>query len=89
MMNTDEKQRVGRYPGGKDRTKASDHAVFADKGIPFLFLGVGRHNYYHTPRDTASRINVGFYTQMVEASWQYAKRLDALCGANLQANHTD
>ena len=89
MTNTDEKQRVGRYPGNKDRTKVSDHAVFAEQGIPFLFLGVGRHNYYHTPRDTASRINVGFYTQMVEASWQYAKGLDALCGANLQADHTD
>lgn len=89
MTNTDEKQRVGRYPGSVDRTKVSDHAVFAEQGIPFLFLGVGRHNYYHTPRDTASRINVGFYTQMVEASWQYAKGLDALCGANLQADHTD
>ena len=89
MTNTDEKQRVGRYPGSVDRTKVSDHAVFAEQGIPFLFLGVGRHNYYHTPRDTASRINVGFYTQMVEASWQYAKGLDALCGANLQANQTD
>lgn len=86
MTNTDASLRVGRYPVATDRTKVSDHAIFAEQGIPFLFLGVGRHNYYHTPRDTASRINVAFYSTMVEASWQYAKGMDALCAENMQAD---
>ncbi|MFS1701779.1 M28 family peptidase [Alteromonas sp. AMM-1] len=86
MNNTDSALRVGRYPVATDRTKVSDHAIFAEQDIPFLFLGVGRHNYYHTPRDTASRINVAFYSTMVEASWQYAKGLDALCAESMQAD---
>ncbi|SHH28826.1 Peptidase family M28 [Marisediminitalea aggregata] len=89
MINTDAGYRVGRYPVKGDRTKVSDHAVFAERGIPFLFLGVGRHNYYHTPRDTASRINEGFYGRVVDASWRFLKGLDGLCGKELQANHTD
>ena len=79
MIATDEKRRVGRYPSLADRRKVSDHAAFAEQGIPFLFLGVGRHNYYHTPRDTASRVNQSFYGETVAIAWQYLQKLDALC----------
>ena len=79
MIATDEKRRVGRYPSLADRRKVSDHAAFAEQGIPFLFLGVGRHNYYHTPRDTASRVNQSFYGETVRIAWQYLQKLDALC----------
>ena len=79
MIATDEKRRVGRYPSLVDRRKVSDHAAFAEQGIPFLFLGVGRHSYYHTPRDTASRVNQSFYGETVAIAWQYLQKLDALC----------
>ena len=79
MIATDEKRRVGRFPSLADRRKVSDHAAFAEQGIPFLFLGVGRHNYYHTPRDTASRVNQSFYGETVAIAWQYLQKLDALC----------
>lgn len=82
MTPTDEKRRVGRYPNLSDRRKVSDHAAFAEKGIPFLFLGVGRHSYYHTPRDTTSRIDMKFYGETVNAALQYLFKLDELCGAD-------
>lgn len=81
MIATDEKRRVGRYPSLADRRKVSDHAAFAEQDIPFLFLGVGRHNYYHTPRDTASRVHKAFYSETVAITWQYLQKLDDLCGA--------
>lgn len=80
MIATDEKRRVGRFPSLADRRKVSDHAAFAERGIPFLFLGVGRHNYYHTPRDTPSRIDKDFYGETVAVSWHYLQKLDSLCG---------
>ncbi|GGF79181.1 M28 family peptidase [Alteromonas lipolytica] len=79
MIATDERRRVGRFPNLSDRRKVSDHAAFAEQGIPFLFLGVGRHNYYHTPRDTVSRIDREFYAKTVDIAWQYLQQLDALC----------
>ncbi|MDC8832239.1 M28 family peptidase [Alteromonas gilva] len=80
MIATDERSRVGRYPSNVDRRKVSDHAAFAEQGVPFLFLGVGRHTYYHTPRDTSSRVNQAFYAETVNVAWQYLQKLDALCG---------
>jgi hypothetical protein len=35
----------------------SDHAPFYNKKIPVAFLHTGLHDYYHTPKDTADRIN--------------------------------
>ena len=35
----------------------SDHASFYNKRIPVAFLHTGGHNYYHTPQDTADKIN--------------------------------
>jgi hypothetical protein len=36
---------------------ASDHMSFIHKNIPSLFFFTGSHPEYHTPRDTADRIN--------------------------------
>ena len=36
----------------------SDHASFCDKKIPVLFFWTGVHPEYHTPLDTAERINL-------------------------------
>lgn len=35
----------------------SDHASFYNKKIPVAFLHTGGHNYYHTPQDTADKLN--------------------------------
>lgn len=35
----------------------SDHAPFYNKRIPVAFLHTGSHPYYHTPDDTADKIN--------------------------------
>jgi hypothetical protein len=35
----------------------SDHAPFYNRKVPVAFLHTGLHEYYHTPKDTADRIN--------------------------------
>lgn len=35
----------------------SDHASFYNKKVPIAFLHTGGHNYYHTPKDTADKLN--------------------------------
>ena len=35
----------------------SDYGPFRDQRIPFLFFSTGEHPDYHTPRDTADRID--------------------------------
>jgi len=35
----------------------SDHAPFYQRGIPICFLHTGMHGEYHTPEDTASKID--------------------------------
>jgi Zn-dependent M28 family amino/carboxypeptidase len=81
MISTDSLSRVGRSFRRNVRANASDHAAFAEQGIPYLYLGAGRHSYYHTPRDTSERINQGFYKRTVNAAWHYLQKMDLLCGA--------
>lgn len=58
---------TGRRSGG------SDHAPFYNKKVPIAFLHTGLHRHYHTPEDTADRINYSGLTQVVkyafELSW--------------------
>ena len=35
----------------------SDHGTFLDAGIPGVLLFTGLHMEYHTPRDTADRVD--------------------------------
>lgn len=43
----------------------SDYGPFRDQHSPFLFFSTGEHPDYHTPRDTADRIN---YLQLARIS---------------------
>jgi Zn-dependent M28 family amino/carboxypeptidase len=52
--------------GRSDWTRASDHAQFHDKGIPFIYFGVEDHEDYHRPTDTFENIQPEFYTDAVE-----------------------
>jgi len=49
-----------KYPFRVDGTSGSggsDHAVFGNRGIPYVFFHTGLHPYYHTPDDDAYRID--------------------------------
>lgn len=51
--------------GRSDWTRASDHAQFHDKGIPFIYFGVEDHQDYHKPTDTFENIHPEFYIDAV------------------------
>ncbi len=46
--------------GQNDWTTQSDHGVFHDAGIPFVYFGVEDHADYHQPGDTADKIAPAF-----------------------------
>ncbi|GAB3302305.1 zinc-binding metallopeptidase family protein [Hymenobacter tenuis] len=48
----------------------SDHLPYARAGIPAVFFTTLLHPDYHTPRDEASRIDIGKLTRMTR--WMYA-----------------
>src|SRR5205814_4583338 len=43
--------------GAEDLMRRSDQWSFLQKGIPAIFFFAGLHPDYHTPRDTAEKIN--------------------------------
>ncbi len=45
----------------QDWSSASDHAVFARHGVPFVYFGVPDHPDYHQPTDTFERADLDFY----------------------------
>jgi Zn-dependent M28 family amino/carboxypeptidase len=45
--------------GAEDLMRRSDQWSFLQKGIPAVFFFAGLHPDYHTPRDTAEKINYG------------------------------
>ena len=45
---------------------SSDHAVFDQIGIPAIHFSTGKHDQYHTPLDTADRINAAGGAQVIE-----------------------
>jgi Zn-dependent M28 family amino/carboxypeptidase len=54
-------------PAGEDDwTLLSDHGVFHQAGIPFVYFGVEDHADYHQPTDTADRIDPAFFRASVE-----------------------
>ncbi|MFD1315493.1 M28 family peptidase [Namhaeicola litoreus] len=63
----------------EDWTESSDHRVFHNKGIPFIYFGVEDHEDYHTPKDDFENIDQQFYigavTLIVEAIEKYDRDL--------------
>lgn len=55
----------------------SDHASFYNKKVPIAFLHTGLHPYYHTPQDTADKINFKGVEQIAqyafELTWKIAE----------------
>lgn len=58
--------------------KASDHGAFHKVNIPFLFLGVAEHGFYHTEKDTVETIDQNFYHAAVVTSLEAFRAMDAL-----------
>ena len=63
----------------EDWTGSSDHRIFHNKGIPFVYFGVEDHEDYHTPRDDFEHIDQVFYIDavklIIEAIDRYDKNL--------------
>ena len=56
----------------------SDHASFYSLDIPVLFVSTGAHVDYHTPDDSADRINVEGTTEVVQQVFDWVMLLDQL-----------
>lgn len=49
-----------------DWTPQSDHRVFHEAKIPFLYFGVEDHPDYHKPTDDFEKVDIDFYANAVE-----------------------
>jgi hypothetical protein len=54
---------------------ASDHTAFYGAGVPVLFFTTGVHDDYHTPRDTADKINGDGMADIAAVAVRVAERL--------------
>ena len=63
--------------GLEDWTSESDHAAFHDAGIPFVYFGVEDHGDYHTPGDTAERIDPRFFGDAADMIVEAVRTFDA------------
>ncbi len=59
-----------------DWTFSSDHRIFHNKGIPFIYFGVEDHKDYHAPTDTFENINKDFYIEAVTLITQAIENYD-------------
>jgi hypothetical protein len=50
----------------EDWTMQSDHGVFHQAGVPFLYFGVEDHPDYHQPTDTADKIDPTFFGNVAD-----------------------
>ncbi|MEQ1855236.1 MAG: M20/M25/M40 family metallo-hydrolase [Longimicrobiales bacterium] len=63
-------------PEGDDWTNQSDHGVFHEQGIPFVYFGVEDHPDYHRPTDDFERVNPGEYVASVRTILMGLRALD-------------
>ncbi len=61
--------------GGRGGLGPSDHASFAAKKIPVIFLWTGNHIDYHRPTDDADKINFVGMAQIVDAAERLVEAL--------------
>ena len=53
----------------------SDHSSFYAAGVPVLFFNTGIHDDYHTPGDTADKLNVPGMADTARVALRIAERL--------------
>jgi hypothetical protein len=64
---------LNRYVGDM-----SDHGVFRENGVPFLFLSCGRWPHYHMPSDTPDRLNYEKMARITRQVLGFAAALDTV-----------
>ena len=64
--------------GPNDWTLQSDHAVFQQAGIPFLYFGVEDHPGYHNPGDDFSAITPDFYVRAADTLVMVTRAADTI-----------
>ena len=57
------------------RGGGSVHASFYNKGVPVAFLHTGLHRYYHTPEDTAEKIDCHGMQEIAKYGFELAWRI--------------
>lgn len=55
---------------------ASDHGVFAQQDIPYIYFGIGTHKNYHAVTDSFENINVPFYLSAATTIYQHLRFMD-------------
>ncbi|MGS2721399.1 M20/M25/M40 family metallo-hydrolase [Paraglaciecola aestuariivivens] len=71
-------QNIGRSNDRINWRMASDHGAFLKADLPFIFIGVGVHNQYHTVRDNFENIDQDFFVAAASTAWQVLQAVDAL-----------
>jgi hypothetical protein len=66
--------------GQDDWTRLSDHRVFHERAIPFIYLGVEDHPDYHQPTDDFDKIDQDFYLAAVDTAIMLVAEADARLG---------
>lgn len=66
--------------GPQDWTFQSDHGVFHQAGVPFVYFGVEDHPHYHQPSDTFDTIPTDFFLRSLETVVIAARLLDQSLG---------
>lgn len=72
-----------------DTGGGSDHAAFAQKGVPVICFHTGQHNQYHTPDDTVDRIDFPGLHKICQAVFELAWRIDQLPGQPVRVFYED
>lgn len=62
--------------GANDWTLLSDHGPFHAQGIPFVYLGVEDHKFYHKPGDTFDSLPLTFLDGAITTSVMLAQAID-------------
>ena len=62
--------------GVEDWTSQSDHGMFHQAGVPFVYFGVVDHADYHQPTDTADKINSRFFGDVADMIVEAVVTLD-------------
>ena len=61
---------------------ASDHGVFSQAGIPFIYFGVGTHKNYHSDHDDYANVNKHFFLAAIDSIFQQVTFLDNAISAS-------
>ena len=60
----------------EDWTNQSDHGVFHEAGVPFVYFGVEDHADYHQPTDTVDKVNPQFFGDVADMIVEAVVTLD-------------